>query len=123
MGYLDLDFRKFPQGILCQFGIACFSKFILFPVNVKMDLSHHALCFFASVALDNVSWSWYRYNMVQQGLVSQEIFSFWFNRDPEKSEGGEIIFGGVDQKHFKGEHTYVPVTQNGYWQVQFLCST
>ncbi|XP_059442592.1 aspartic proteinase oryzasin-1-like [Corylus avellana] len=58
-------------------------------------------------------------NMVQQGLISQKIFSFWFNRDPEKSEGGEIIFGGVDPKHFKGEHTYVPVTQKGYWQIGF----
>lgn len=61
--------------------------------------------------------------MAQQGLISQKIFSFWFNRDPEKNEGGEIIFGGVDPKHFKGEHTYVPVTQKGYWQVQFWCST
>lgn len=59
--------------------------------------------------------------MAQQGLISQKIFSLWFNPDPEKSEGGEIIFGGVDPKHFKGEHTYVPVTQKGYWQVQFLC--
>lgn len=61
--------------------------------------------------------------MVQQGLLNQEIFSLWLNQHPEKSEGGEIIFGGVDQKHFKGEHTYVPVTQKGHWQVQFLCST
>uniref|UniRef100_A0A2N9E6B9 Peptidase A1 domain-containing protein n=1 Tax=Fagus sylvatica TaxID=28930 RepID=A0A2N9E6B9_FAGSY len=70
---------------------------------------------FQEISAGNTVPIWY--NMVQQGLVSQEIFSFWFNRDPEKSEGGEIIFGGVDQKHFKGEHTYVPVTQNGYWQI------
>lgn len=55
--------------------------------------------------------------MVEQGLVSEEVFSFWLNRDPDAEEGGEIVFGGVDPKHFKGKHTYVPVTKKGYWQV------
>ncbi|KAA0873567.1 hypothetical protein EYC94_25930, partial [Enterobacter hormaechei] len=26
--------------------------------------------------------------------------------------------GGADPKHFKGNHTYVPVTQKGYWQIE-----
>ena len=56
--------------------------------------------------------------MVQQDLVDDEVFSFWLNRNPEAKEGGELVFGGVDPKHFKGKHTYVPVTQKGYWQVQ-----
>lgn len=55
--------------------------------------------------------------MVEQGLVSEEVFSFWLNKDPDAEEGGEIVFGGVDPKHFKGKHTYVPVTKKGYWQV------
>ncbi|KAK9139039.1 hypothetical protein Scep_008720 [Stephania cephalantha] len=33
-------------------------------------------------------------------------------------DGGELVFGGVDPKHFKGEHTYVPVTRKGYWQLE-----
>ncbi|CAL1393158.1 unnamed protein product [Linum trigynum] len=56
------------------------------------------------------------YNMVQQGLVKEEVFSFWLNRDPNAEEGGELVFGGSDPNHFKGNHTYVPVTQKGYWQ-------
>lgn len=56
------------------------------------------------------------YNMVDQGLVNEPIFSFWLNRDADGEEGGELVFGGVDSDHFKGEHTYVPVTQKGYWQ-------
>jgi phytepsin len=56
--------------------------------------------------------------MIQQDLVDDEVFSFWLNRNPEAKEGGELVFGGVDPKHFKGKHTYVPVTQKGYWQVQ-----
>ncbi|KAK4770214.1 hypothetical protein SAY87_030746 [Trapa incisa] len=56
------------------------------------------------------------YNMVEQGLVKEPVFSFWLNREVEGEEGGEIVFGGVDPNHYKGEHTYVPVTRKGYWQ-------
>lgn len=56
--------------------------------------------------------------MVQQDLVDDEVFSFWLNRNLEAKEGGELVFGGVDPKHFKGKHTYVPVTKKGYWQVK-----
>ena len=55
--------------------------------------------------------------MVDQGLIKEPVFSFWFNRKPEEEEGGEIVFGGVDPAHYKGKHTYVPVTRKGYWQV------
>ena len=58
-----------------------------------------------------------RYNMVKQGLVKEPVFSFWLNRNTEEEEGGEIVFGGVDPNHYKGKHTYVPVSQKGYWQV------
>ncbi|PSR97837.1 Aspartic proteinase [Actinidia chinensis var. chinensis] len=57
------------------------------------------------------------YGMLQQGLVSQPVFSFWLNRDPKSKVGGEIVFGGVDWRHFTGEHTFVPITPNGYWQI------
>ncbi|XP_004287958.1 PREDICTED: aspartic proteinase A1-like [Fragaria vesca subsp. vesca] len=56
------------------------------------------------------------YNMVSQGLVKEPVFSFWLNRNTEGEEGGEIVFGGMDSNHYVGEHTYVPVTQKGYWQ-------
>ncbi|KAJ9560923.1 hypothetical protein OSB04_006083 [Centaurea solstitialis] len=56
------------------------------------------------------------YSMVNQGLVQDPVFSFWLNRNTHQQEGGELVFGGVDPNHFKGEHTYVPVTQKGYWQ-------
>ncbi|KAK9293230.1 hypothetical protein L1049_021220 [Liquidambar formosana] len=71
---------------------------------------------FQEISVGNVVPVWY--NMMQQGLVNDELFSFWLNRDPEAEEGGEIVFGGVDPKHYKGKHTYVPITQKGYWQFQ-----
>ncbi|KAL6193519.1 hypothetical protein ACLB2K_034603 [Fragaria x ananassa] len=58
------------------------------------------------------------YNMVQQGRMSQKIFSIWLNHDPESPVGGEIVFGGYDWKHFTGDHTYVPISHKGYWQIE-----
>lgn len=56
--------------------------------------------------------------MLDQKLVKEPVFSFWLNRDASDGEnGGELVFGGVDPNHFKGEHTYTPVTRKGYWQV------
>ncbi|KAK1298886.1 Aspartic proteinase oryzasin-1 [Acorus calamus] len=69
---------------------------------------------FQEISVDNVVPVWY--NMVKQGLVKEPVFSFWFNRNAEDDEGGELVFGGSDPNHYKGHHTYVPVTQKGYWQ-------
>ncbi|KAG6695327.1 hypothetical protein I3842_09G093000 [Carya illinoinensis] len=69
---------------------------------------------FQEISVGNSVPLWY--NMVEQGLVQEQVFSFWLNRKAEDEEGGEIVFGGVDPNHYKGEHTYVPVTRKGYWQ-------
>ncbi|KAJ7960800.1 Aspartic proteinase [Quillaja saponaria] len=69
---------------------------------------------FQEISVGNAVPVWY--NMVNQGLVKEPVFSFWFNRNTDEEEGGEIVFGGVDPNHYKGEHTYVPLTQKGYWQ-------
>ncbi|KAG5587907.1 hypothetical protein H5410_048341 [Solanum commersonii] len=57
-------------------------------------------------------------NMVLQKIVSKSIFSFWLNRDPTSRMAGEILFGGMDWTHFRGLHTYVPVSKNGYWEIE-----
>ncbi|CAN8241311.1 unnamed protein product [Cochlearia groenlandica] len=56
------------------------------------------------------------YNMVDQGLVKEKVFSFWINRDNVAKTKGEIVFGGVDPTNFKGNHTYIPVTRKDYWR-------
>ncbi|PKA66567.1 Aspartic proteinase oryzasin-1 [Apostasia shenzhenica] len=69
---------------------------------------------FKEISVDNVVPMWY--NMIDQGLIKEPVFSFWLNGKAEDGDGGEIVFGGSDPNHYKGKHTYVPVTQKGYWQ-------
>uniref|UniRef100_A0A0E0C5N4 Peptidase A1 domain-containing protein n=1 Tax=Oryza meridionalis TaxID=40149 RepID=A0A0E0C5N4_9ORYZ len=69
---------------------------------------------FKEISVGNTVPIWY--NMVRQGLVVDPVFSFWFNRHADEGQGGEIVFGGIDPNHYKGNHTYVPVTRKGYWQ-------
>lgn len=45
-------------------------------------------------------------NAVKQGLLGSPIFSFYISRDPDAAVGGELVLGGVDEKHFVGEHTW-----------------
>ncbi|CAG2117669.1 unnamed protein product [Medioppia subpectinata] len=54
--------------------------------------------------------------MIAQGVVSAPVFSFYLNRDVKGRPGGELILGGSDPNHYIGNFTYVPVTNQSYWQ-------
>jgi len=56
-------------------------------------------------------------NAVSQGIVSDNVFSFWLNPTVGKDgAGGELYLGGYDPTHIDGEINYVPVSKDGYWQ-------
>ncbi|KAI4322522.1 hypothetical protein L6164_022208 [Bauhinia variegata] len=71
---------------------------------------------FQEISVGNAVPVWY--NMFEQHVLKEPVFSFWLNRNIDGEEGGEIVFGGVDADHYKGEHTYVSVSQKGYWQFE-----
>jgi saccharopepsin len=59
------------------------------------------------------------YNMIDQGLLDEPKFAFWLgNADKDGENGGEAIFGGVDEDHYTGKIDYVPVRRKGYWEVE-----
>ncbi|KAI0292193.1 acid protease [Multifurca ochricompacta] len=53
-------------------------------------------------------------SLVAQGQVDQQIFSFYL-----AEQDSELYIGGTNPKHYSGDFTYVPVTKEGYWQVDF----
>eukprot|EP00028_Trichosphaerium_sp_Am-I-7-wt_P008821 CAMPEP_0168523844 /NCGR_PEP_ID=MMETSP0405-20121227/10247_1 /TAXON_ID=498012 /ORGANISM="Trichosphaerium sp, Strain Am-I-7 wt" /LENGTH=360 /DNA_ID=CAMNT_0008545839 /DNA_START=113 /DNA_END=1195 /DNA_ORIENTATION=+ len=55
------------------------------------------------------------YNMMAQGLISENLFGFWLSNDPGKN-GGEMDIGGIDNAKFTGPITYVPLAGEQYWQ-------
>lgn len=45
-------------------------------------------------------------HMLEKGVIKEPVFSFWLNRNPDGEDGGELVLGGVDSAHFKGEHVW-----------------
>lgn len=54
--------------------------------------------------------------MLDQGVAEKPVFSFYLDRNAEDPNGGEVLFGGIDEAHYKGDITYLPVTRKAYWQ-------
>ncbi|KAI8983612.1 endopeptidase [Pilobolus umbonatus] len=59
------------------------------------------------------------YHMVNRDLIDEPVFSFWLNDagNGEESTGGELIFGGTDPRHYKGELTWSDIRRKGYWEI------
>ena len=51
------------------------------------------------------------YQMINQGLLDSPVFGFWLGDTAagEGAPGGEATFGGIDENHYDGKITYVPV--------------
>jgi saccharopepsin len=56
------------------------------------------------------------YSMLAQGLLDQPVFSFRLGNSEQ--DGGEAVFGGIDENAYTGKISYVPVRRKGYWEVE-----
>jgi saccharopepsin len=56
------------------------------------------------------------YNMLNQGLLDEPVFSFRLGSSEE--DGGDAIFGGIDESAYTGKIQYVPIRRKGYWEVE-----
>ena len=70
---------------------------------------------FQNISIGGVVPVWY--NMISQGLVEEEVFSFWLSQSTQAAVGGEIVFGGINTDRCVGGLHYVPLTAETYWQV------
>jgi cathepsin D len=50
--------------------------------------------------------------LVNNGVTTDSVFAFKLS-----DSGAELTIGGVNDDLYTGDFTYVPVTQEGYWQV------
>jgi len=69
---------------------------------------------FQTISVDKVVPVWY--NMMTQGLVASNVFTFWLSQRASATTGGEITFGGINSARYTGEITYVPLTSDTYWE-------
>jgi hypothetical protein len=49
------------------------------------------------------------FNMVQQGLLRDPVFSVWMDPNAAAVPAGEILFGGADSTRFEGHLKFVRV--------------
>ena len=56
------------------------------------------------------------YEMINQNLIDKPVFSFRLGSSEQ--DGGDAIFGGIDESAYTGSISYVPVRRKAYWEVE-----
>lgn len=56
------------------------------------------------------------YNMIDQGLLDENVFAFYLGDTNDGSES-MATFGGVDKSHYTGKMTMIPLRRKAYWEV------
>ena len=56
------------------------------------------------------------YSMIDQGLLDEPVFAFYLS-STDSGEESEAIFGGVNEDHYSGKLTKIPLRRKAYWEV------
>jgi len=60
------------------------------------------------------------YSLIDQGLIDEPVFAFYLGDTAGKDEGAsEAVFGGIDESHYTGKLTEIPLRRKAYWEVDF----
>jgi saccharopepsin len=54
------------------------------------------------------------YSLVDQKLLDEPVFAFYLG---DASETSEAVFGGIDESHYTGKITTIPLRRKAYWEV------
>ncbi len=56
------------------------------------------------------------YNMINQGLLSEHVFAFYFGNASLEGDEAEITFGGTNKDHYSGDLVKLPLRRDGTWE-------
>lgn len=57
------------------------------------------------------------YNMLDQGLLDEPVFSFYLSDTNDEGAESECMFGGINKDHYTGEMVKIPLRRKAYWEV------
>lgn len=57
-------------------------------------------------------------SLLEQKKLDKGIFAFWLNKNSYRIYNGELVLGGIDERHYTGEINYVPVVNETRWEVK-----
>ncbi|QIW95532.1 hypothetical protein AMS68_001050 [Peltaster fructicola] len=58
------------------------------------------------------------YNMIDQKLIDEPVFAFYLSDTNESGDESEAVFGGIDENHYTGKMTKIPLRRKAYWEVE-----
>jgi saccharopepsin len=57
------------------------------------------------------------YSMIDQGLLDEPVFAFYLGNADDEGDESEAVFGGVNEAHYSGKLTEIPLRRKAYWEV------
>jgi saccharopepsin len=63
------------------------------------------------------------YNMLNQKLIDEPVFSFYLTDSGQDGDGSEATFGGINYDRFTGDLTKIPLRRKAYWEVELNAIT
>ena len=60
------------------------------------------------------------YNMIDQKLIDESVFSFYLSDTNKKGDESEVCFGGINKDHYSGNLEKIPLRRKAYWELTLI---